>query len=186
MKEHNYGLQNADTCHRLQSRMQNICFVISISAVILKLMVKITSIESIFGLAIQVLKNSMAWHFRTFTSPSSELEFVYPRVAESQSKCSSGFAKSRPAARRPSPDFPQFFCPAVNPRASTDLHWVWVCKTDGSKFEFVYHFNHLNLCFCLLHVVQIRTFSFSVHTDRGLFIIERCKLFSNHTVKTHN
>lgn len=49
-----------------------------------------------------------------------------------------------------------------------------------------YHFNHLNPCFCLLHVVQIRTFSFSVHRDRGLFIIERCKLFSNHTVKTHN
>ena len=95
-------------------------------------------------------------------------------------------ARDGPATRRPSPDFPQFFCPAVNPRASTDLHWVWVCKTDGSNFEFVYHFNHLNPCFCLLHVVQIRTFSFSVHRDRGLFIIERCKLFSNHTVKTHN
>ena len=27
---------------------------------------------------IQVLKNSMAWHFLTFTSPSSKLEFVYP------------------------------------------------------------------------------------------------------------
>ena len=46
-----------------------------------------------------------------------------------------GFTKSRPAAHgplrpsgprlaagRPSPDFPQFFCPAVNPRACTDLH----------------------------------------------------------------
>ena len=52
-------LYKADT-PRQQSRMQNICFLISISAVILKLMVKITSIESIFGLAIQVLKNSMA------------------------------------------------------------------------------------------------------------------------------
>ena len=91
-----------------------------------------------------------------------------------------------PEARRPSPDFPQFFCPAVNPRASTDLHRVWACKIDDREFEFVYHFNHLNPCFCLLHVVQIRTFSFSVHRDRGLFIIERCKLFSNHTVKTHN
>ena len=38
---------------------------------------------------IQVLKNSMALHFLTFTSPSSKLEFVYPRVAESKSKCSS-------------------------------------------------------------------------------------------------
>ena len=27
---------------------------------------------------IQVLKNSIAWHFLTFTSPSSKLEFVYP------------------------------------------------------------------------------------------------------------
>ena len=41
-----------------------------------------------------------------------------------------------PAARRPeglaagwaSPDFPQFFCPAANPRACTDLHLVWACK----------------------------------------------------------
>ena len=47
MKEHNYAFQNADTRPRLQSRKQNICFVISISAVILKRMVKITSI---FGL----------------------------------------------------------------------------------------------------------------------------------------
>ena len=70
-----------------------------------------------------------------------------------------------PAARRPSPDFPQFFCPAVNPRASTDLHRVWACKMDDGEFEFVYHFNHLNPCFCLLHVVQIRTFSFSVHSS---------------------
>ena len=95
-----------------------------------------------------------------------------------------------PEAWRPSPDFPQFFCLAVNPRAPTDLHWVWAgvwaCKMDDGEFEFVYHFNHLNPCFCLLHVVQIRTFSFSVHRDRGLFIIERCKLFSNHTVKTRN
>ena len=45
MKEHNYALQNADTCPLLQSRMQNICFDISISAVILKQMVKITSIS---------------------------------------------------------------------------------------------------------------------------------------------
>ena len=44
MKEHTYAFQNADTRPRLQSRTQNICFVISISAVILKQMVKITSI----------------------------------------------------------------------------------------------------------------------------------------------
>ena len=35
MKEHIYALQNADTRPRLQSRTQNMCFVISISAVIL-------------------------------------------------------------------------------------------------------------------------------------------------------
>ena len=40
MKEHNYAFQNADTRPGLQSRTQNICFVISISAVILKRMVK--------------------------------------------------------------------------------------------------------------------------------------------------
>ena len=34
MKEHNYAFQNADTRPRLQRRTQNICFVISISAVI--------------------------------------------------------------------------------------------------------------------------------------------------------
>ena len=34
MKEHNYAFQNADTRPRLQSRTQNICFFISISAVI--------------------------------------------------------------------------------------------------------------------------------------------------------
>ena len=44
MKEHTYAFQNADTGPRLQSRTQNICFVISISDVILKRMVKITSI----------------------------------------------------------------------------------------------------------------------------------------------
>ena len=37
-------------------------------------------------------------------------------------------AHDGPAARWPSPDFPQCFCPAVNPRACTDLHLVWACK----------------------------------------------------------
>ena len=40
MTEHNYAFQNADTSPRLQNRTQNICFVISISAVILKRMSK--------------------------------------------------------------------------------------------------------------------------------------------------
>ena len=51
----------------------------------------------------------------------------------------------RPEARWPSPDFPQFFCPAVHPRACTDLHRVWACKMDDGEFEFVFHFNnHFN------------------------------------------
>ena len=37
-------------------------------------------------------------------------------------------AHDGPAARWPSPDFPHFFCPAVNPLACTDLHLVWGCK----------------------------------------------------------
>ena len=84
MKEHNYALQNAViiTRPRLQIRMRNICFVISIAAVILELMVKITSI---FG-SYRFLR--IAWHFLTFISPSSKLEFVYsPCCRRSKSKC---------------------------------------------------------------------------------------------------
>ena len=43
----------------------------------------------------------------------------------------------RPTAREGSPDFPQFVCPAVNPRACTDLHQVSACKMDDGEFEFV-------------------------------------------------
>ena len=66
-------------------------------------------------------------------------------------------ARDGPAARWPSPDFPQFFCPAVNPRACTDLHRVWACKMDDGEFEFVYHFNnHFNPIrpFLSLHVAK--------------------------------
>ena len=56
MKEHNYALQNTNTRPRLQSRMQHICSVISVSAVILKLMVGITYI---FG-SYRFLR--IAWH----------------------------------------------------------------------------------------------------------------------------
>ena len=62
-------LYKADT-PRLRSTMQNICFLISISAVTLKLLVKITWL-------IQVLKNSMTWYFLTFRPLSSKPEFVY-------------------------------------------------------------------------------------------------------------
>ena len=54
-------------------------------------------------------------------------------------------ARDDPAARWPSPDFLQSFCPAVNPRACTDLHLVWACK-----FEFGYDFNN--------HLIPFRSF----------------------------
>ena len=85
MKEHNYASQNADTRPRLQRRTQNICFVISISAVILKPMVKITAI---FG-SFRFLR--IAWH--DILSLSHHLlaswNLYIPRVAESKSKWSS-------------------------------------------------------------------------------------------------
>ena len=83
MKEHNYGLQNADTCHRLQSRMQNICFVISISAVILKLMVKITSISSSYRFL------RIAWHdiFSLSQHLLASWNLYILHVDESKSKC---------------------------------------------------------------------------------------------------
>ena len=67
MEEHNYALQtlqNDDTRPRLQSRTQSICFVISISAVILKQ----NGQNDIHFRLIQVLKSSMAWYFLTFTT----------------------------------------------------------------------------------------------------------------------
>ena len=83
MKEHNYALQNADTCHRLQSRMQNICFVISISAVILKLMVKITSISSSYRFL------RIAWHdiFSLSQHLLASWNLYILRVSKSKSKC---------------------------------------------------------------------------------------------------
>ena len=73
-----------------------------------------------------------------------------------------------PEARWPSPDLPQFFCPAVNSRACTDLHRVWACKMDDGEFEFVYHFNnHFNPIrpFLSLHVAKWKTLSFSVYSS---------------------
>ena len=83
MKEHNYALQNGDTCNRLQSRMQNICFVISISAVILKLMVKITSISSPYRFL------RIAWHdiFSLSQHLLASWNLYILRVSKSKSKC---------------------------------------------------------------------------------------------------
>ena len=70
-------LYKADT-PRLRSTMQNICFLISISAVILKLISN--GQNHIHFWLIQVLKNSMTRYlltFRPFRSLSSKLKFVY-------------------------------------------------------------------------------------------------------------
>ena len=83
MKEYNYALQNDDTRPRLQSKTQNICFVISISAVILKLMVKITSI---FG-SYRFLR--IAWHdiFSLSHHLLASWNLYIPRIAGSRRKC---------------------------------------------------------------------------------------------------
>ena len=85
MKEHNYAFQNADTRPRLQNRPQNICFVISISAVILRGMVKITSI---FG-SYSFLRIAMHDIFSLSDHLLESWNLYIPRVAESKSKCSS-------------------------------------------------------------------------------------------------
>ena len=56
MKEHNYALQKADKPH-LRSSTQNICSVISISAVVLKLIIKITSVF------VSYRSLTMSWHY---------------------------------------------------------------------------------------------------------------------------
>ena len=85
MKEHNYAFQNADTRPRLQSRTQNICFVISISAVILKRMVKITSIFGSYSFLRIALHDIFSLSHHLLAS----WNLYIPRVAESKSKCSS-------------------------------------------------------------------------------------------------
>ena len=83
MKEHNYAFQNADTRPRLQSWTQNICFVVSISAVILKRMVKITSIFASYSFL------RIALHDIFSLSHLTSWNLYIPRVAESKSKYSS-------------------------------------------------------------------------------------------------
>ena len=76
MKEHNYALQtlqNDDTRPRLQSRTQNMFCYLSFRCYF-----EANGQNHIHFRLIQLLKNSMAWHFLSFTSPSSKLEFVYP------------------------------------------------------------------------------------------------------------
>ena len=82
MKEHSYAFQNDDTRPRLQSRTHNICFVISISAVILKRIVKITSI---FG-SYSFLRIELHDIFSLSHPLLASWNLYIPRVAESKSK----------------------------------------------------------------------------------------------------
>ena len=84
MKEHNYASQNADTRPRLQRRTQNIpvCFVISISAVILKRMVKITSIFGSYSFLRIALHDIFSLSHHLLAS----WNLYIPRVTESKSK----------------------------------------------------------------------------------------------------
>ena len=73
MKEHNYAFQNADTRPGLQSRTQNMFCYLDFRCYF-----EANGQNHIHFRLIQFLKNSIEWHFLTFTSPSSKLEFVYP------------------------------------------------------------------------------------------------------------
>ena len=95
MKEHNYALQNADTRARLQSRTQNIIMFCYLD---FRCYFEANGQNHIHVRLIQFLKNSIAWHFLTFTSPSSKLEFVYPPccgVEEQMLILSSGLTPGR-------------------------------------------------------------------------------------------
>ena len=82
---HSCMLHRADT-PRLRSTTQNICFVISISALILKLMVKVTSNSDSYRFL------RIAWHDIFSLSdhfPASWNLYIPSDRAESKSKCSS-------------------------------------------------------------------------------------------------
>ena len=70
---------------RLQSRTQNICFVISTSAVSLKLMLKITSIFGLYRFSRRASHDIFSLSHHLLAS----WNLYIPRVAESKSKCSS-------------------------------------------------------------------------------------------------
>ena len=92
MKEHNYPFQNADTRPRLQRRTHMFCYLD------FRCYFEANGQNYIQFRLIQVLKNSMAWHSLTFTSPSSKLEFVYPPccgVEEQMLILSSGLTPGR-------------------------------------------------------------------------------------------
>ena len=59
------------------------------------------------------------WNCRCKDSRSLHLKWVLRKAGPRPTACDG------PAARWTSSDFPQFFCLAVNSRASTDLHRVW-------------------------------------------------------------
>ena len=79
MKEHNYAFQNADIRPRLQSRTQNICFVISIFAVILKRMVNrpLTYFVSQHNCSTPVFHPTAVKHSQTYCLQAGTLLFFF-------------------------------------------------------------------------------------------------------------
>ena len=49
----------------------------------------------------QFLKNSIAWHFLTFTSPFSKLEFAYPPCCGVEEKTAHLLVRTRPSGLTP-------------------------------------------------------------------------------------
>ena len=115
----------------------------------------------------KISTHSTAWQFKTINSFKGRLKAVIWR--RTVSYINVGFAKSRSAAhgpRRPSGQVaPSWFSTVFSSSGKSMRMHRSASGLDDGEFEFVYHFNHLNPCFCLLHVVQIRTFSFSVHSS---------------------
>ena len=95
MKEHNYAFQNADTRPRLQSRTQNICFVISISDVILKRMVKISSILGSYSFLRTALHDIFSLSHHLLASWNLYIPRVADRVEEQMLIFSSGLTPGR-------------------------------------------------------------------------------------------
>ena len=116
---------------------------------------------------IQVLKNSMAWHFLTFTSPSSKLEFVYPPccgVEEQMLIFSSGLTPGRVKGswiEIQSPSYPSYSSERLlkfgktSNRAVENLPqrklWVWAANDAHShSTNFLVFFFELCVAQCIL------------------------------------
>ena len=84
-----------------------------------------------------VLRCTVEKHDLESFNPGSERVLLKEGPRPSGPKAQRPTTCDGPPAWWPSPNFPQFLCPAVNPRACTGLHQVWACKMDDGEFEFV-------------------------------------------------